>query len=276
MKPGWKTAYYCAGLRMRDAESPDPVCGDAYAKRFMHDEALGILDRFKVLTGPNTSNLFRHRIIEDRLRNILLSDPDTTIVLMGSGFDSRAYRLSGGTWIELDHPEVINFKNERLPVGECKNRLVRIPIQFALESLRDVLSPFKKNDSVVVVAEGVLFYMDREAKEALIKTLKALFPNHLLIGDLFNRKFLKKYATPLHKALQEMGAHFQDVVDAPEELFLEAGYRLREKISIVGSAVKAGRLRRGPRFLFPLFRTAINGFAIHVFEYESDHRRPSI
>jgi O-methyltransferase involved in polyketide biosynthesis len=186
---------------------------------------------------------------------------------MGSGFDSRAYRLSGGTWIELDHPEVIRFKNERLPVAECKNRLVRIPINFALESIRDVLSPFKTNDRIVLVAEGVFFYMDREAMETLIETLKALFPKHLLIGDLLNRKFLKKYATPLHEAFQELGAHFQDVVDEPERLFLESGYRLHEKVSIVGSAVKAGRLRRGPRFLFPLFRTAINGFAIHVFDY---------
>lgn len=166
------------------------------------------------------------------------------------------------------------FKNERLPVGECKNRLVRNPIQFGVESLRDALSPFKKSDRVVVVAEGVLFYMEREPKETLIKTLKALFPNHLLIGDLFNSTFLKRYATPLHEALQEMGAYFQDVFDEPEKLYLESGYRLREKISIVGSAVRAGRLRRGSRFLFPLFMTAINGFAIHVFEYGSD--RPHV
>ena len=32
MKPISLTAFYCCGVRMRDAESDKPVCGDVYAK----------------------------------------------------------------------------------------------------------------------------------------------------------------------------------------------------------------------------------------------------
>jgi len=31
MKPISKTAFYCCGVRMQDAESSNPICGDVYA-----------------------------------------------------------------------------------------------------------------------------------------------------------------------------------------------------------------------------------------------------
>jgi len=55
-----KTAYYCCGVRLQDAESSNPVCGDNYAKLFMdstgkeiHDPAiineLGIPDNCTIV-----------------------------------------------------------------------------------------------------------------------------------------------------------------------------------------------------------------------------------
>src|SRR5690349_375784 len=113
MNPISKTAFYCCGIRMQDAERQNPVCGDTYAKVFMNDEGLQIFEAFKDETSPNASSVARHRIIDDFLRQELLIHPDLCIILIGAGFDSRAFRLKGGTWIELDEPQVIEYKNER-------------------------------------------------------------------------------------------------------------------------------------------------------------------
>src|ERR1041384_3029437 len=42
MKPISKTAFYCCGVRMQDAEREKPVCGDTYARVFMNEEGLYI------------------------------------------------------------------------------------------------------------------------------------------------------------------------------------------------------------------------------------------
>jgi O-methyltransferase involved in polyketide biosynthesis len=96
---------------MRDAEHDQPVCGDVYAKAFMNEEGLRVLEKFKDETATNSSNVARHRIIDDFLRQELLDHPDLRVVIIGAGFDSRAYRLKGGSWFELDEPQVIVYKD---------------------------------------------------------------------------------------------------------------------------------------------------------------------
>ena len=135
MKPISQTAFYCCGVRMQDAEAARPVCNDVYAKLFMNEDGLRILEKFKDEVNPNTSNVARHRLIDDLLREELLAHPELRVVLIGAGFDSRAYRLKGGTWIELDEPQVIAYKNERLPASQAQNPLQRIAIDFSTDSL---------------------------------------------------------------------------------------------------------------------------------------------
>src|SRR5215213_9193437 len=125
MKPISKTAFYCCGVRMQDAASSDPVCGDIYAEAFMNEDGVQVFEAFKDETGPNASNVVRHRIIDDFLRRELLENSDLYVVTIGAGFDSRPYRLKGGTWVELDEPQIIAYKNERLPIEKCENALDR-------------------------------------------------------------------------------------------------------------------------------------------------------
>ena len=52
MKPISRTAFYCCGVRMQDAEASAPVCGDAYAKVFMNEDGLRIQEAFKDEVKP--------------------------------------------------------------------------------------------------------------------------------------------------------------------------------------------------------------------------------
>jgi O-methyltransferase involved in polyketide biosynthesis len=128
MKPISRTAFYPTGLRMEDAENWRPIIGDTYAKEFMDEEALQIFQKFKLakFKPPNISNLHRHRIIDDYLRQEIALNSCSTIILIGAGFDSRAYRLTGGVWIEVDEPEIISRKEQRLSAPKCPNPLTRI------------------------------------------------------------------------------------------------------------------------------------------------------
>ncbi|MFD2271733.1 class I SAM-dependent methyltransferase [Undibacterium arcticum] len=95
---------------MQDAARESPVCGDVYAKLFIDEYGRRICDKFKEETISSASIIVRHRIIDDIVRHMLLSRPNLGIVTIGAGFDSRPYRLAGGTWFELDEPQVMAYK----------------------------------------------------------------------------------------------------------------------------------------------------------------------
>jgi methyltransferase (TIGR00027 family) len=250
-----------------DAEREAPVCGDVYAKAFMNEQGLKILETFKDETGPNSSNVARHRIIDDLLRQELAADPNLRVVLIGAGFDTRAYRLKGGTWIELDEPQVIAYKNERLPVANSNNELHRVAIDFSADSLEDKLMPLAGRDGpVVVVVEGVFMDLEQQAIEQLLQTLRRLFPQHKLICDLMTRKFFEKYGRTIHEKLTGMGATFKFTVENPKEIFVKNGYEPVAQVSIVVKSTEFDS-RRVPKILFKtLLRTLASGYAIYVFE----------
>jgi methyltransferase (TIGR00027 family) len=266
MNPISRTAFYCCGVRMLDAESSKPVCGDIYAKEFMNEDGLRILEAFKDETRPNASNVARHRIIDDFLRQELLANPDLCVVIIGAGFDSRAYRLHGGTWVEIDEPQVIDYKNERLPVSDCKNELHRIPIDFSIDSLAEKLSSFSNRSSVAVVIEGVFMYLDVESIGQLLQTLRRLFPRHKLICDLMTRKFFENYGRTLHEKITGMGTSFKFTVDNPEEVFIENGYDRAGKVSIIAKTVEFQATILPKIVLKVLLRTLPTGYSIHLFE----------
>jgi len=266
MKPISQTAFYCCGVRMQDAASDNPVCGDVYAKLFMNEEGLRILEKFKEEVNPNASNVARARIVDDLLREELAANPNLRVVLIGAGFDSRAYRLNGGDWVELDEPQVIAYKDERLPASQAQNPLRRIPIDFASESVEEkLLAIAGSGGPTVVVIEGVFMYLEQETIRRLLETLHRLFPEHKLICDLMTRKFFEKYGRTIHEKLTGMGATFKFTVDNPEELFLQSGYRREACISIVEKSAEY-QSRKIPKILVrTVLRTLTSGYAIYVF-----------
>ncbi len=266
MKPISKTAFYTCGVRMQDAERSDSVCGDSFAKVFMNEDGRQILETFKDETSPNATTVARHRIIDDFLRLELASNPEQRVVIIGAGFDSRAFRFKGGVWAELDEPQVIVYKNERLPVANCENQLNRISIDFSTESLEKKLSAFASRNPIVFVIEGVLMYLNEDEIKQLLQTLTRLFPRHKLIGDLMNRKFFEKYGKTLHEKLTGIGASFKFTADNPEQIFLENGYRRLRKISIVEKAVKLELINIPGILLRTLLRTLATGNAVYIFE----------
>ena len=266
MKPISKTAFYCCGVRMQDAERSNPICNDVHAKTFMNEEGLQILETFKDETRPNAANVARHRIIDDLLREELLANPALCVVIIGAGFDSRAFRLKGGTWIELDEPQVITYKNERLPSSDSENELFRIPIDFATDSVAEKLSSFSNRSPVVVVIEGVFMYLEQEVIGELLQTLRGMFPGHKLICDLMTRKFFENYGRTIHEKLTGMGASFKFTLENPEEIFLNNGYIRTETIPIIEKSVRFTSPNIPSLVWKMLVPTLPIGYSIYVFQ----------
>lgn len=267
MDPIALTAYYCCGVRAEDARSAKPMCGDSLAERFMGDEGKKVFERFKGLKEPNASNAARHRLVDDLVRERLKARPDTLVVLPGAGFDTRAFRLQGGRWVELDQAAVIARKEQVLPSAQAPNSLTRIPIDFAKERLADKLAPWTGTRDALVVMEGVSMYLTPENWRDTTEALHRLLPGHTLVCDLTTATFTRRFSGRIREEIRALGGDFSEPRDDPLEFVSTLGYTLKSAQSIVGAAMALGGLRRMPDWLFnALFRSLRDGYRVAVFE----------
>lgn len=267
MKPISKTAFYCCGVRMQDAESAIPICGDIHAKKFMNSDGLTFFENFKSESRPNKLNTVRHRIIDDIIRKALLEDSKLQVIIIGAGFDSRAFRLEGGDWLELDEPQIIDYKNSILPVADCPNKLNRISINFSSDSLQTILAEHIKNTNTLIVIEGVLMYLNESLISELLQTLRKLLPRHQIVCDLMSKKFFRSYAQSIHKKFVKFaGATFNLTLDNPEKIFINNNYHLAQQISIVAKSEEYGVMNI-PNFVLKYFMPAFRkGYSIYLFQ----------
>lgn len=251
---------------MEDVTRTEPVCGDLYAERFMDESGRRVFAPLKEYTNPNASNVARQRIVDDLLQQHRSRTGDSKVVLIGCGFDSRAHRLNAGKWFELDEPQLIAYKNERLPVPVCNNEVRRIAIDFATGSLQQKLARVELRRPICVVIEGGLMYLEPEQIKQALDALRGLWPRHKLICDLMSKRFFRKYSRAIHDKIQSLGAQFRYLTDQPENLFPASGYRRSARIFIVGRAIDF-RTVQIPRIVFKLFlRSLNNGYSVQVVE----------
>jgi len=124
--------------------------------------------------GARTSGIARTREIDD-LTVEALSGGTKQVVLLGAGFDSRPYRLSGmerATVYEVDHPATSDRKREivkRALKGVPAN--VRfVPMDFNRDNLDEKLNRagFKPSLPTFIIWEGVSNYLSPEAVDSTL------------------------------------------------------------------------------------------------------------
>lgn len=274
MNPISNTAFYCCGVRMLDSEHPRSLCNDIFAKRFMDERGMQIFEPFISETIPNISNTVRCHIIDESIHSQLIEYPDSLIVTVGAGFDTRPYRFKGGNWVEIDEPQIILYKNEKLPIAECANNLTRILIDFSNETLIEKLEAYCTHQNIIIVIEGVFMYLEDDAIESTIKQLQMLFPKHILLCDLMTKKMFEKFARNMHNKLVEVGAQFTTRPDNPAAIFERHAYTESSRTPIFKRGYELGVLWDRARIPAPianlLYKTImkdISGYAIHRFEY---------
>ncbi len=264
-EPVSETAWFCCGARAEDARRAKPVCGDAFAERFLTPRGREVYEYFRPEERALASVVSRHRIIDDRLREELSRKRNLRIVNIGAGFDSRPYRLQGGEWLEVDERQLVAWKNRRLPPGQCPNSLRRIGIDFGNGALARALSPHATNERVAVVIEGVFLYLTEDQIAETLRTVRQAFPNHLLICDLMSSEFMDTHAASLKERVKSLGTDFVFRRADPAAFIESFGYRPTLRTSIpLAPGDRGGQL---PALARPFAsQTLKNGYVVATFE----------
>lgn len=267
MKPVSMTAFYCCAIRAWDAALPAPVLGDRYADLFMTDEARRIMAPYRAERYPNAANVVRARVIEDAIRPDLARNPDHLVVMIGAGFDTRAYRLPAGQYVEVDEAAVLAHKEQRLAAGSAPNPLVRVPIDFGTDSLEEKLAPWRGRAEVTVIVEGVTMYLRQAEIAAMLAVLGRVFPDHDLLADLVTGRFMDRYGASIRARIAALGAHFGELVDRPEAVFLDAGYRPVAQWSLMRAVREYGAAPMPWLLLATLLRPGVKGSQVWRFRH---------
>ena len=270
MNPVSDTAFLTCGARAEDAATAKPICGDSYASLFMTEHGKQVFGKFKDDKRPLASLVARHRAIDDLLRARIAANADTSVVIIGAGFDTRAFRLGGGNWTEIDEAQVIDLKNRTLPAGRAERPLQRIAIDFASEALAAKLPSVAAGSPVVVVMEGIFIYLSEEQIVANLSALRRAYPRHTLICDLNTRRFMERYGQNLTRQIEMLGAKLKYLVDNPSAIFAQNGYRLAGRFSIIGKTLDYANARVVRWLVSMLQPTLVRGLALYVFESERE------
>ncbi len=178
------TAQGIALLRALESEKPagERICYDPYARRFIGN-AFYYMMKFFVRTGyaemrgPGTMGFLvaRARYLDDYLL-ICLAKGMEQLVILGAGFDSRAYRfeqLSGKVKIfEVDHPATQKVKLDKLQqiLGTLPDDVTYVPVDFDMETLDKLFAcGYDKRLKTLFIWEGVTYYILPEAVDSTLQ-----------------------------------------------------------------------------------------------------------
>jgi methyltransferase (TIGR00027 family) len=172
------------GIAMaRALESSKPadarVCYDPYARQFVSTWlwVLGNLTMgYATRRSPGVLEFLaaRTRFIDDYLASCI-ADGIRQLVILGAGFDTRAYRfeqLRGQVNVfEVDYPATQRAKIEKLGkiLGALPDCVTFVPIDFSCETLDKLFaSGYDKRLKTLFIWEGVTMYIAADAVDATL------------------------------------------------------------------------------------------------------------
>lgn len=131
--------------------------------------------RERQLPGVVGNLLCRTRYIDDALSDALAEGLDQ-VVILGAGFDSRAYRIPGidRTHVfEVDHPATQAYKQRRLKrmLGTLPSHVTFVPIDFDQQKFEEAVAAagFRTGAKTFFIWEGVTQYITAEAVDTTFR-----------------------------------------------------------------------------------------------------------
>ena len=207
-----RTAEYMALFRALESSRPrarrlfeDPLARSFVSRRLALLIRLAVVPGLRELLpwlidrwvpGARTSAIARTRFIDDAIGAFLEERPEQ-LVILGAGFDSRAYRLPGLRDIsvfEVDRPDTQKAKQELLGhVLTCLPEHVRfVPTDFNQRDLESAMNAAGYRESAVTffLLEGVTNYLTEAGVDATLRWCSRASPGSRLLFTYVHRQVL--------------------------------------------------------------------------------------
>jgi methyltransferase (TIGR00027 family) len=208
------TALWVALYRAMESERPDALFHDPYARLLAGERAeriLATLPKAKQWAWPM---VVRTAVLDELILQCIERRGVDTVLNLAAGLDARPYRLSLPPelrWIEVDFPDVIAYKQERMAGAKPVCSLERVGLDLTEIARRQGLFAGIGSASrqVLVVTEGLLIYLSRDQVAALARDLAAPSSFRWWLIDIAGPRILKMMAKTWGRAVAAGNAPFQ-------------------------------------------------------------------
>jgi len=271
-----RTSIVVAALRAFGAREPDLSVRnpDVLAERLItpaelqligeHPIAKALADEYergrqnREVAGMANLLLIRTRFIDDHLKQAL-EQGATQIVILGAGFDTRAYRfaelLKNKQVYEVDYRSTQEIKKRRLAAASVTvpSTVHFVEIDFKVDSLRDALhnAGYRTTEKTFFIWEGVSMYLTEDVvRETLRSIARESSSGSSLVLDFAEMatiELLQKFPQlSQHKYTTRWGEPWIfGLPDAHEaQFFQECGLALREVLPFFGREASRRYLTR--------------------------------
>jgi len=194
--------------------------------------------------------IIRTRFIEERLEHAI-RDGVSQVVILGAGFDTRAYRLvellKAARVFEVDQPSTQEYKKRRIrETGiEVPPNLTYVPVDFRYDKLGDVLAAagYDSSQRTFFIWEGVTMYLPEAAVEETLRWVAAQAPGSTIIFDFVGARLIQFMATgdlsKIPEAAQKAFERFRGLTSREPWIFGLPDTKEREFLAKVGLELHA-------------------------------------
>ena len=184
------TAFWVAFYRAKETQRQDSLFQDPLAVHLIGERGPAIA---RSMPYPKVLEwiMVTRTVAIDRLLLETLVDGIDTVINLGTGLDTRPYRMdlpASLRWIEVDFPDVIALKEEKLREFTPKCRLERVAID--LSNRLEANAFFKKigdeTKGAMIITEGVIAYLSNAHAGQLADDLHKISAFRYWIQDYRN------------------------------------------------------------------------------------------
>ena len=243
------TARWVAVYRAHETERPDALFRDPFARRLAGERGQQIANSID-FSNKNAWSWLARTYLFDRFITDLVQTGADMVVNLAAGLDARPYRMdlpASLKWIEVDLPEILEYKHEILVNETPVCSLERVALDLSsVDARRDLFAQLGKSaKKVLIVSEGLIVYFTAAEVGALAEDLAAQSSFQYWAFDLASPGLLKLLQKKMPQ-LDQSGTPLKFGPPEGPDFFIPYGWKPLEVHSFLKTAAQ---LKRLPLFL---------------------------
>ena len=239
------TALWAAYFRAEETKRPDALFRDPYAEKLEGGKGVEIARTIPEGQAHAWAWVARTYIVDEFLRREIANGADL-VVNCAAGLDARPYRMDlppALRWVELDLPEILAYKEERLAADSphCQLQRIRVDLAQGNERRKVFESLAAQGERAVILTEGLLIYLAPQEVASLAADLAGIPSFQRWILDLASPGLLRLMQKSAGKLLEKVGAPFRFGPPEGAGFFKPYGWDATQVEGLLKTAARFGR-----------------------------------
>lgn len=203
----------------------------------------------------------RANIMDEICNRYITENPNTTVIHLGCGLDSRCLRVDNNniSWYDIDFQSVIDLRKQFYAETENYKMIGKSATNLSWLNEIDL-----DNQNVLIVAEGLTMYLSEQELQQLLKGINTRLGNATIVFDAYSKQAVK--SSKLKNPVNQMNASIKWGMDNPNDFTT-----LNENLEFVREYLiknKENNLKGITKFIFEnLYCGKISELLYKIYEF---------